>query len=408
MRSLPNKKRYDRHRKFQTEWAAKFPWAEGVLASDGILHLVRCRVCTTFDKKPCLMAPKSDTLLKHDGKRTARKDMPLYKVKAGESYIATNCRHRKNLRLYAARPPATILEAVNNCTSIEVTRKRVQFATLSQILSECRPMLEYESRLSLYELLKVPNLPHTHWSDNSGWTMAKYMYKQVTNAIKKFVQQAHYIAMTVDEVTTVDNGSWLSLHCYVMENWRRMPLLVCLKKVDVAPNADNLISLIIECVQSGGGVDREMVARKLLSFGADGATVLQGCRFGVTVQITRDHAPFAMGVHCVAHRCNLACKALSSIGIFVVIEKALNMAHAYFARSPKRYSEFNRLAELIGTKGLKMLRVVETRWVSLIEPLRRLLSEYRTLIYKMVQDLKENEKAQVRFLFMFFELYAFS
>lgn len=44
-----------------------------------------------------------------------------------------------------------------------------------------------------------------------------------------------------------------------------------------------------------------------------------------------------------------------------------------------------------------MLRTVETRWVSLIEPLRRLLSEYRTLIYKMTADLSENDKAEVSY-----------
>lgn len=68
--------RYDRHRKFQTVWAAKLPWAEGIMATDGILHMVQCKVCSTIDRKPCVMAPKSDTLFKHDGKRTAKKDLP--------------------------------------------------------------------------------------------------------------------------------------------------------------------------------------------------------------------------------------------------------------------------------------------------------------------------------------------
>ena len=42
-----------------------------------------------------------------------------------------------------------------------------------------------------------------------------------------------------------------------------------------------------------------------------------------------------------------------------------------------------------------MLKNVKTRWVSLIESLRRLLSEYCTLIYKMTADLGENAKAEV-------------
>lgn len=108
------------------------------------------------------------------------------------------------------------------------------------------------------------------------------------------------------------------------------------------------------------------------------------------------HAPNIIGVHCVAHRCNLAFKALSNLGIFVDIEKVLSVTYAYFCKSPKRYNEFKQLAELTETKGLKMLRNVQIRWVSLIKPLQRLLSKYRTLLYKMTTDLHENKKPEVR------------
>lgn len=361
-------KRYDRHRKFQTIWAAKLPWAEGIMASDGILHMVKCKACTAFDRKPCIMAPKSDTLFKHDGKRTAKKDMPQYKVKAGEQYIATHCRHKKNMRLYAARPPATVLEQINHCTTVEARKKRVQFATLFQLLSDGRPMVEYESRAALYKLLNVPDMPGAHWCDNSGWLMAGYMYKQVIEEMRRLIGAARYLAVTVDEVTAVDNSSYLSVHAYIVQDWVRVPLLVSLQRVECTPNAENLTSLIMEAVANGGGLDSEMIAKKLLSFGADGASALQGQRSGVTMQIKEKHAPFVMGVHCVAHRCNLAFKALSSLGIFGDIEKLLGVTHAYFCKSPKRFAEFKHLAELTETKGLKMLRNVQTRWVSLIEP----------------------------------------
>lgn len=44
-----SQQRYDLHRKFQTEWAAKLPWAGGILATDGLLHMVKCKVCSDFD-----------------------------------------------------------------------------------------------------------------------------------------------------------------------------------------------------------------------------------------------------------------------------------------------------------------------------------------------------------------------
>jgi len=44
---------------------------------------------------------------------------------------------------------------------------------------------------------------------------------------------------------------------------------------------------------------------------------------------------------------------------------------------------------------MKMLKRVETQWVSFIEPLRCLLYEYKTLIYTMTTNLDQNEKAEV-------------
>lgn len=47
-------RRYDHHRKFQTIWATKLPWAEGIMATNGILHIVKCKVYSAIDRKPCV------------------------------------------------------------------------------------------------------------------------------------------------------------------------------------------------------------------------------------------------------------------------------------------------------------------------------------------------------------------
>lgn len=98
------------------------------MASDGILDMIKCKACSAFDCKPCIMAPKSDTLFEHDGKRTAKKDMPQFRV-----------RKRVNL--------------------MWLEKKRVQFAILFQILWDGRPMVDYEHWLHLYKLFNVPDYP---------------------------------------------------------------------------------------------------------------------------------------------------------------------------------------------------------------------------------------------------------
>jgi hypothetical protein len=86
----------------------------------------------------------------------------------------------------------------------------------------------------------------------------------------------------------------------------------------------------------------------------------------------------------------------------------MQRAHTFFNRSPKRLSEFQKLAEVIETKGLRPLQNITTRWISLLEPLRRILSEYCTLIVKMTADQYDYADAKVPqtalFVFLLFFL----
>jgi hypothetical protein len=73
-------------------------------------------------------------------------------------------------------------------------------------------MSQYESFEPLLSFLDVSNMPHMHWSDSSGWIMAEFMYDVVKEEIKVEVHAASYVVLICDETTTVDNGSWISIH----------------------------------------------------------------------------------------------------------------------------------------------------------------------------------------------------
>ena len=51
---------------FQIVWSVIWIWLEDVLARGGLLHEVRCIICSMVGKKKCLMMPKQSTLEKHD------------------------------------------------------------------------------------------------------------------------------------------------------------------------------------------------------------------------------------------------------------------------------------------------------------------------------------------------------
>jgi hypothetical protein len=241
----------------------------------------------------------------------------------------------------------------------------------------------------LLSFLKVPSFPRSHWSNNSGWIMSEFMYTQVKDKIRSTIATSNFFALSVDEATACDNTSWLSMHIYTCEDWVRVPYLLSLRKIVECPTANHLTEVVMSSVEKDGGVGAGDVAKKMLCFGADGAATFQGLRSGVTTQIQRDYAPYSIGVHYMAHQCNLAFKMLSGMGIFQSIEKMLQKTYSYFSHSPRRLEEFFRLANVIETKGLKLLQNVETRWVSLIDPMRRLLAEYRSVLGKAYVDRSE-------------------
>jgi hypothetical protein len=97
------------------------------------------------------------------------------------------------------------------------------------VLSHGRPMLECESLYELFRSLAIPNNPSMHWYDIVGWVLTKFMYMQVQDTIVKAIQSIRFITCSYDEVTTIDNGSWICVHAYMFDSWIKVPIFFVLK-----------------------------------------------------------------------------------------------------------------------------------------------------------------------------------
>jgi hypothetical protein len=91
---------------------------------------------------------------------------------------------------------------------------------------------------------------------------------------------------------------------------------------------------------------------------------------------------------------NLAIEVLEKLPILDKIEAMLGDIYSYFCKSPKKHMEFLKLAEVMETKGLKILRNIKTQWISMLSPVVRIMNEYQTLIIKMHQDTTLNNAKQ--------------
>jgi hypothetical protein len=57
--------------------------------------------------------------------------------------------------------------------------------------------------------------------------------------------------------------------------------------------------------------------------------------------------------------------------------------YSYFSSSPKQRLEFTKLVKIMEIGELKILQNVKTCWILILEPLKRVLVEYKTLNVKM-------------------------
>jgi hypothetical protein len=65
---------------------------------------------------------------------------------------------------------------------------------------------------------------------------------------------APFIIINADEVTMIDNTQWLSIHWYGVQKWKRIPILLCVKAVNLSTTSDNIFSLMVKCMLDFGGL----------------------------------------------------------------------------------------------------------------------------------------------------------
>ncbi len=96
------------------------------------------------------------------------------------------------------------------------------------------------------------------------------MSEQVLKQIQTVIIGANFFSLNANEVTTIDDQSWILVHAYVMHAWKRILILLTLQHVVKGGNAKNLIVVIAQALMQQGGLIQEETTKRLICFGSDG------------------------------------------------------------------------------------------------------------------------------------------
>jgi hypothetical protein len=153
-------------------------------------------------------------------------------------------------------------------------------------------MIDYKDLKALFQLLKVKSVFEKHWFDTSRWGMVKVMHVVLLEVTKTTFFATPFIVVNANEVTMIDNTQWLSIHLYVVQKWKCIPILLCVEAINLFATFDNIFSLMVKCMLYFGGLGVEELVGKLVSIGSDKSSIFQGHRTCMTTQIKDKVAPF--------------------------------------------------------------------------------------------------------------------
>lgn len=135
-----------------------------------------------------------------------------------------------------------------------------------------------------------------------------------------------------------------------------------------------------------------IIAKKLVCVGVDGASVIQGHKNSLCIKLQTSCSPYMTAIHCMDHKMNLSFKIVSKYLVVTNVEDLIIELYSYFCRSPKWFLEFQNFADGI-TDGNKLLKDVDTRWISLHGPVHWVYLEHRSLIGVMYEHCYMVDKA---------------
>jgi hypothetical protein len=86
--------------------------------------------------------------------------------------------------------------------------------------------------------------------------------------------------------------------------WKKIPILLTLERLEGGIDS-NIKFVIMDALVTFGGLTNEQIVECLVCLGVDGVSTFQGVKSRI-IDLLNTHAPYFIGIHCMAHRTNLA------------------------------------------------------------------------------------------------------
>jgi hypothetical protein len=243
-------------------------------------------------------------------------------------------------------------------------QKMLCIQAVTSVLLHGRPMTSYAQLGELMGLSKHPDHSKNHWTQWSGWQMAEAVDAVVLQRMESLVRESSFFSLSCDESTDNSRVNQLSIHLYaVTAQWERKHLLIRFCPTDLPATAETLESQLLKELKHFTGMDDNAIASRFICIATDGASCLRGCHNGVQVRLQRRY-PFLLGFHCMAHRIDLAAKAVKDSRSAEIVVDACFSLSSHYSWGGNRLDFLHECRDFLGMRKVTLKNPGATRWSS--------------------------------------------
>lgn len=186
-------------------------------------------------------------------------------------------------------------------------------------------------------------------SQNMKYTLERFMQEivlalaeTVHEPIKEELQSSPVFSLMIDETTDVSILKQMIIYCHYM---CKGEVKTCF--IGIIELADGKAVTITDALLEFCGKMELDVRKQLFALGSDGASVMLGCKGGVS-KLMKDCVPYLIANHCIAHRLALACgQAANEINYLKKFKSILDQLYRYYQNSAVRMAGLKAIQEVL-------------------------------------------------------------
>nr|CAI5869730.1 unnamed protein product [Callosobruchus analis] len=255
-------------------------------------------------------------------------------------------------------------------------------------------IVEHNSPMLLMDHLPkllASSLPDSQIAKNINCARTKTT--QIIHMLKNYAESSvveklrnQFFSIIIDETTDISSKKCLAILVRFLDASKDKIKDTLLALVEVENcTAGGLTQAIVDLLEKF-----EINKNNVIGFAADNASVMMGQFGGVQAKLKELVNPDIFVLGCICHSLHLcaseACKKIPSEA-----EEFVQDIYNYICRSPKRLKVYEEFQAFIDLKPHKLLRLSQTRWLSLEAVVKRILEKWQALKLYFTSEVIEEK-----------------